>query len=72
MRRYYYDALRAELRTLGFIGQGGVQTRRIPCGRAACRCHRDPDARHGPDHYWTRKAVGLKLTEDELGGLYRE
>ena len=37
----------------------------------ACRCHHDPDARHGPYHYWTRKArgktVGLKLTEDELG-----
>ena len=35
----------------------------------------DPEARHGPYHYWTRKArgktVGLKLTEEELG-LYRE
>ena len=45
------------------------------CGRPACRCHTDPEARHGPYHYWTRKArgktVGLKLTEDELG-LYRE
>ena len=47
----------------------------ITCGRPACRCHIDPVARHGPYHYWTRKArgktVGLKLTEDELG-LYRE
>ena len=42
----------------------------ITCGRATCRCHDDPDARHGPYHYGTRKArgktVGLKLTEDEL------
>ena len=46
-----------------------------PCGSPTCRCHQDPDARHGPYHYWTRKArgktVGLKLTADELG-LYRE
>ena len=60
---------------LGFIGQGSVQTRRIACGSPTCRWHHDPDARHGPYHYWTRKArgktVGLKLTEDELG-LYRE
>ena len=53
IRRYQeqYDALKAELQTLGFIGQGSVQTRRITCGRPACRCHDDPDARHGPYHY---------------------
>ena len=70
-----YDALKAKLQAVGFIGQGSVQTRRIACGSPTCRCHHDPDARHGPYHYWTRKArgktVGLKLTEDELG-LYRE
>ena len=70
-----YDELKATLQTLGFIGQGSVSTRRIKCGRPACPCRDDPDARHGPYHYWTRKArgktVGLKLTEDELV-LYRE
>ena len=77
MRRYekQYDELKTELQTLGFIGQGSVSTGRITCGRPACRCHIDPEARHGPYHYWTRKArgktVGLKLTDDELG-LYRE
>ena len=77
MRRYekQYDELKTELQTLGFIGQGSVSTRRITCGRPACRCHIDPEARHDPYHYWTRKArgktVGLKLTADELG-LYRE
>ena len=77
MRRYekQYDEIKAELQTLGFIGQGSVSTCRITCGRSACRCYRDPEARHGPYHYWTRKArgktVGLKLTDEELG-LYRE
>ncbi len=65
-----YDALKAQLQTVGFIGQGSILTRHLTCGRPACRCHDDPDARHGPYHYWTRKVrgktVGLNLTEDEL------
>ena len=65
-----YDALKAELQTLGFLCQGSLQTRRVACGKTTCRCHRDPDARHGPYHYWTRKArgktVGMHLTEDEV------
>ena len=58
MHRYeeQYDALKAKLQAVGFIGQGSVQTRRIACGSPTCRCHHDPDARHGPYHYWTRKA----------------
>ena len=38
-----YDALKAKLQAVGFIGQGSVQTRRIACGSPV-----DPDARHGP------------------------
>ena len=78
MHRYeeQYDALKAKLQAVGFIGQGSVQTRRIACGSPTCRCHHDPDARHGPYHYWTRKArgktVGLKLTEDELAWIMHE
>ena len=45
-----YDGLKAELQTLGFIGQGSVSTRRITCGRPACRCHSDPEARHVSGH----------------------
>ena len=72
MRRYeeQYEALKAQLQTVGFIGQGSIQTRHLKCGRLNCRCHDDPDARHGPYHYWTRKVrgktVGLNLTADEL------
>ena len=77
MRRYseQYDALKAELQTLGFVRQGSIQTRRLRCGKPACRCHRDPDARHGPYRYWTHKVrgktVSLLLSEDELA-LYQE
>ena len=70
-----YDALKAELQTLEFLCQGSLQTRRVACGKTTCRCHRDPDARHGPYHYWTRKdrgkTVGTHLTEDDVV-LYQE
>ena len=57
LRRYEerYDALKAQLQTVGFIGQGSIQTRHLKCGKPTCRCYDDPDARHGPYHYWTRK-----------------
>ncbi len=70
-----YNALRVELQAVGFVCQGSIQTRSIQCGKASCSCHDDPDNRHGPYHYWTRKSrgktVGLMLTDDELP-LYRE
>ena len=70
-----YDELKAELHAVGFVCLGSVQTRRLECGKAACRCHDDPENRHGPYHYWTRKArgktVGLMLTEDEFR-VYRQ
>ena len=70
-----YNALKAELQTVGFICRGSVQTRRIECGKAACHCHATPENRHGPYHYWTRKArgktVGLMLNEAEFH-VYRE
>jgi hypothetical protein len=70
-----YNALKADLQAVGFVCQGSVQTRWIECGKTTCRCHEDPGNRHGPYHYWTRKArgktVGLMLNEDELP-FYRE
>ena len=32
--------------------------RRLPCGNPACRCKRDPAARHGPYYYWGRRKGG--------------
>ena len=70
-----YNALKAELQTVGFICLGSVQTRQIECGKAACHCHETPGNRHGPYHYWTRKVrgktVGLMFTEAEFQ-VYRE
>jgi hypothetical protein len=49
---------------------GSVEIRRTRCGKPACRCHTDPDTRHGPYIVWTRKVnartVTRVLTEDQL------
>ena len=70
-----FNALKEEVQAIGFVCQGSVQTRRVECGTANCRCHQGLENRHGPYHYWTRKArgktVGLMLSEDEFQ-LYRE
>ena len=70
-----YEALKAELAEVGFAFPGSIHTRLTACGTATCRCHADPDKRHGPYSYWTRKAhgktVGLLLTDEEFP-LYRE
>lgn len=70
-----YDALKAELQSVGYVCQGSIQARRAECGKHPCRCHDDPKNRHGPYHYWTRKSrgktVGMMLTEQELP-IYRQ
>jgi len=34
------------------IRSGMVSTRMKPCGKANCRCAKDPSAQHGPYHEW--------------------
>ncbi len=67
MRQYTerYDALKAELQSLGFLFQGSLQTRRIACGKTTCRCYHDPDARHGP---YPRVLEIMRDIDDTLGG----
>jgi len=53
-----YRALAAELATIDYVLQGSITTRWMACGKVACRCTDDPDARHGPYHAWTYKRGG--------------
>lgn len=41
---------------------GSVVVRRMRCGKAACACQTDPDARHGPYIQWTRTINGKRVT----------
>ena len=60
---------------LGPIRRGSIYQTRMKCGSSGCRCHRDPDARHGPYWLWTakvdRKSKCRKLNTDALT-LYRK
>jgi hypothetical protein len=38
--------------------RGSVSDRWIKCGKAACACAEDPDARHGPYHSLTQAVAG--------------
>ncbi len=53
-----YRALAAELATIDYVLQGSIAKRWMSCGKVACRCTDDPDARHGPYHAWTYKRGG--------------
>lgn len=67
--------LTAELSRAGFIWHGTIQRRRLTCGRPACKCHVDPDKRHGPYAYWTTKVAGRtvsRLLAQEEADLYEE
>jgi len=59
-----------EIATLGYCLPGSVVDRTSRCGNPNCRCHSDPDYRHGPYRSWTRKVAGKtvtrNLTDDQL------
>jgi hypothetical protein len=40
--------------------RGSLTTRLMKCGRSACACQRDPDARHGPYIEWSRVVGGRR------------
>lgn len=67
--RERHSRLAATLTEIGFIWPGTVQKQTLTCGKPQCRCHKDPDARHGPYWYWTSKKKGKtisrKLTREE-------
>lgn len=67
------DKLASELSRVGFIWHGSINRRRLTCGRAGCKCHESPDARHGPYAYWTTKVGGKtvsRLLAPEEADLY--
>lgn len=57
-----YAQVRAELAHLGYILQGSIIERRIPCGKALCACTTDPQAWHGPYIQWSRKTHGRTVS----------
>ncbi len=68
-----YRELAGKLAAIGFVFPGTVVSKKLPCGKAYCACHRDPEARHGPYWYWSSKkdgkTVSRMLTEEEAAVL---
>jgi hypothetical protein len=53
-----------EIANLGYCLPGSVVDRTSRCGNPNCRCHTDPDYRHGPYRSWTRKVAGKTVTRN--------
>jgi hypothetical protein len=55
-------ALAQALGEIDGVLPGSVVVRRMRCGKTACACQTDPDARHGPYIQWTRTINGKTVT----------
>lgn len=53
-----------EIAKIGFCLPGSLVTRTTRCGNPGCRCHRDPEHRHGPYLSWTRKVDAKTVTRN--------
>lgn len=69
-----YERVKQQILDVGFICEGSLVERWMPCGKPGCRCA-DPDQRHGP--YWQLswkeggKTVSRRLSA-EHAALYQE
>ena len=52
------DRIRASLSEIDYLSSGTLLERMKVCGYANCRCHRDPNGRHGPHYQWDRMKAG--------------
>lgn len=70
-----YERIKRKILNVGFICEGSLVERWMPCGKPNCRCADDPEQRHGP--YWQLswkeggKTVSRRLSP-EHAALYRE
>ena len=58
-----YRDVAARIADVGYIRSGTVLQRFSKCGTPTCRCHTDPDRRHGPYWQWTAKVAGKTVTK---------
>lgn len=62
-----YEAVKEEIRALGWARPGSVTRRHVTCGNLACCCAANPPELHGPYYQWSHKIRGktrsLRLSE---------
>ena len=54
--------LKQKILELDLVVAGTLVRRTKVCGKAGCRCARDPEARHGPYFEWGRIEGGRRVT----------
>lgn len=60
--RKLYESLKRSIDEVGYIRNGSLVRRFMPCGKPGCRCQEDPPRLHGPYYQWTRKVRGKTVT----------
>lgn len=60
-----YERLKDRIKHLGLVIPGTIRETYLLCGKQACACANDDDARHGPYYLWNRKVNG-KLTSKSI------
>lgn len=56
-----YERIQGQIREVGFICEGSVVERWMPCGKPTCRCT-DPEQRHGPYYQLSWKEGGKTVS----------
>ena len=70
-----YDEAKKALLNVGYIIEGSLVKRMITCGKPSCRCHQDPEKRHGPYYQLTWKRGGKTVSQfisESLANRYQE
>lgn len=73
--RAEYALLKAQLRGVGFICEGSLVERWMPCGKLNCACARDRGSWHGPYSQLSWKEKGKTVSRrlsPEHAALYRQ
>jgi len=65
----YFEKLKEELMSLGYIRPGSVIRRLTRCGNPACKCMASPPSLHGPYYEWSHKFANktksIRLSEEQ-------
>lgn len=70
-----FEELKKRILDVGFVAEGSLVKRFLTCGNPSCRCHNNPDKRHGPYFQMTWKRNGktiAKFISPELASMYRQ
>lgn len=70
-----FEELKKRILNVGFVAEGSLIKRFLTCGNPSCRCHNNPDKRHGPYFQMTWKRNGKtvsKFISPELASMYKQ